>query len=287
MSEINGILNVYKPLGITSHDVVYKIRRLTGIKKVGHTGTLDPDAEGVLPICIGKATKVADMLTFSNKRYTAKMKLGVTTDTQDASGKVISVKVVSLTDEQIRTAIQRFIGEIEQVPPMYSAIKIGGKKLYELARKGIEVERTPRKITIFEANVLSINKDIVEIDVLCSKGTYIRTLCQDIGEELGCGAHMAGLIRTQSSIFTADKSYTFTQLENGNIEEFVLPVDEMFGYPKFIVEGENERKILNGNSVIIPNLITEQKYRVYDSKNKFICISKECEGRLSLIKSFY
>jgi len=287
MSEINGILNVYKPLGITSHDVVYKIRRLTGIKKVGHTGTLDPDAEGVLPICIGKATKVADMLTFSNKRYTAKMKFGVTTDTQDASGKVLSVKEFNLTDEQVENAIKKFIGEIEQVPPMYSAIKIGGKKLYELARKGIEVERKPRKITIFEANLLSINEDVVEIDVLCSKGTYIRTLCQDIGEELGCGAHMAGLIRTQTSNFTVDKAYTFTQLENGNIEEFVLPVDQMFDYPKIIVEGENERKILNGNSVVIPNLITEQKYRVYDSENKFICVSKECDGRLTLIKSFY
>ena len=287
MSEINGILNVYKPLGITSHDVVYKIRRLTGIKKVGHTGTLDPDTEGVLPICIGKATKVADMLTFSNKRYTAKMKLGVTTDTQDASGKVLSVKVFNLTDEQIKVAIQKFIGEIEQIPPMYSAIKIGGKKLYELARKGIEVERKPRKITIFEANVLSIDEDVVEIDVLCSKGTYIRTLCQDIGEELGCGAHMAGLIRTQTSTFTVDKAYNFTQLENGNIEEFVLPVDQMFDYPKIMVEGENERKILNGNSVVIPNLIKEQKYRVYDSENKFICVSKECDGKLTLIKSFY
>lgn len=287
MSEINGILNVYKPLGITSHDVVYKIRRLTGIKKVGHTGTLDPDAEGVLPICIGKATKVADMLTFSNKRYTARMKLGVTTDTQDASGKVLSVKEFNLTEEQIRLAIQKFIGEIEQIPPMYSAIKIGGKKLYELARKGIEVERKPRKITIFEANVISINDDVVEIDVYCSKGTYIRTLCMDIGEELGCGAHMAGLIRTQTSTFTIDKSYTFAQLENGNIEEFVLPVDQMFDYPKIMVDGEAERKILNGNSVVIPNLISEQKYRVYDSENKFICISKECEGKLTLIKSFY
>jgi len=287
MGDFSGILNVYKPIGMTSHDVVYKIRRLTGIKKVGHTGTLDPDAEGVLPICIGKATRIADMLTFSNKRYTAKMKLGVTTDTQDASGEVLSVKEFNLTDEQINIAIQKFVGEIQQIPPMYSAIKIGGKKLYELARQGIEIERQPRKITIFEINVLNINKDVVEIDVLCSKGTYIRTLCQDIGEELGCGAHMAGLIRTQSSNFTADKAVTFTQLENGNVEDYILPVDQMFDYPKISVEGENERKILNGNAVVMQGLIAEQKYRVYDSENKFICVSKELDGRLTLIKSFY
>jgi len=173
---MDGIINVYKPVGITSHDVVYKIRRITGIKKVGHTGTLDPDADGVLPICIGKGTKVADMLTFSDKRYTAVMRLGITTDTLDLSGKVLSENQVNVTKEQIETAVKSFIGDISQIPPMYSAVKIGGKKLYELARKGIVIERKPRNVTIYDIKILNIENNDITIDVSCSKGTYIRTI---------------------------------------------------------------------------------------------------------------
>jgi len=284
---MNGIINIYKKAGMTSFDVVYKIRKLTGIKKVGHTGTLDPDAEGVLPVCIGKATKVADILTFSDKRYTAWLKLGITTDTQDASGTVLSVKQADFTPEQITQAINKFIGEIEQIPPMYSAIKIGGKKLYELARKGIDVERKPRKIKIYEINILSIEGDVASLDVSCSKGTYIRTLCNDIGEELGCGAHMQKLIRTASSVFTLDKAVCLECLTRENIGDYLIATDEMFDYPKIKVSGEDLRKVLNGNKITLNGICENQKYRVYDDDGNFLCISEGKDEMLSLVKSFY
>ena len=217
---MNGVINIYKPKGMTSHDVVSKIRKISGIKKVGHTGTLDPDAKGVLPICIGKATKLADMLTFSDKRYTALLRLGVVTDTQDLTGNVLFEREVSVTKEEFLNATKKFVGEIEQIPPMYSAVKIGGKKLYELARKGIEVERKPRKITIYGINVLSFDGKDAKLDISCSKGTYIRTLCHDIGDLLGCGGCMAELVRTQSSIFKAEDAVSLDELTSENIEGF-------------------------------------------------------------------
>ena len=284
---MNGIINIYKPKGMTSHDVVYKIRRITGIKKVGHTGTLDPDAEGVLPICIGKGTRLSDMLTFSDKRYTAVLRLGITTDTQDMTGTVLTESEVSVTREQLEEAVNRFIGEIEQIPPMYSAVKIGGKKLYELARKGVEVERKPRKITIYSIELLEFDGISAVIDVRCSKGTYIRTLCYDIGEMLGYGGCMASLTRTGSSVFTIDGAKRLEDLTTENIAEFIIPPDGMFDYEKIVVAGEEERRILNGNTASMPGAEDGKHYRVYGSEGKFLCISKGLNGKLTLVKSFY
>ena len=190
----SGIINVYKEAGYTSFDVVAKMRGILGIKKIGHTGTLDPDATGVLPVCIGKATKVCDLLTDKDKTYEAVMRLGVVTDTQDMTGQVLEEHAVTVTEDAVRRAVGQFVGQIEQVPPMYSALKVGGQKLCNLARKGIEVERKPRPVTIYEIRIKNIALPLVTMEVHCSKGTYIRTLCQDIGQALGCGGCMESLV---------------------------------------------------------------------------------------------
>lgn len=290
---MNGIIVLNKPIGKTSHDMVYVMRRLTGIKKVGHTGTLDPDATGVLPVCIGNATKVADMLTLSDKRYRAELVLGMTTDTQDASGEVLTEQAVNVTAGEIETAIKSFVGEIEQIPPMYSAIKQDGKKLYELARKGIEVERKKRKITIYEINIEAIDLENgrVKIDVLCSKGTYIRTLCEDIGMKLGVGAYMNTLERTQTGPFTLNDSYTLDELtkmgENGTLDGALIPTDAVFAdYPEVILNEKQTRSITNGIRMSYKG-VEGQSYRLYDENKKFLCVSKCEDGRLILEKSFW
>ncbi|MCI5604423.1 MAG: tRNA pseudouridine(55) synthase TruB [Clostridia bacterium] len=290
---MNGIIIIDKPLGKTSHDMVYFMRKLTGIKKVGHTGTLDPEATGVLPICIGSATKVADMLTLSDKRYTAELVLGMTTDTQDAEGEVLTECAVNVTAEEIENAVKSFVGEIEQVPPMYSAIKQNGKKLYELARKGIEVERKKRKIKIYEINILSIDtvEYRVKIDVLCSKGTYIRTLCEDIGMKLGVGAYMNTLRRTMTGPFALSDSYTTEQLremnEEGTLEAALIAADSMFAdYPAINLNAKQTRSITNGIRMSYKG-IENQSYRLYDEENNFLCISKCIDGKLVLEKSFW
>ena len=231
---MNGIINVYKERGFTSHDVVAKLRGILHMKKIGHTGTLDPDATGVLPVCIGKATKVCGLLTDKDKTYRAVVKLGVTTNTEDMTGEILSHHPVSITKEQIEMAVSKFVGEIEQIPPMYSAIKINGKKLYELARQGKEVERKARKVTIYEIKVLSIDfsENEFTMEVSCSKGTYIRTLCKDIGEFLGCGAAMKTLVRTRVSEFFLEQALTLGQIEQavkeGKIQDYLIPIDAMF-----------------------------------------------------------
>lgn len=290
---MNGIIIIDKPLGKTSHDMVYFMRKLTGIKKVGHTGTLDPEATGVLPICIGSATKVADMLTLSDKRYTAELVLGMTTDTQDAEGEVLTECAVNVTAEEIENAVKSFVGEIEQVPPMYSAIKQNGKKLYELARKGTEVERKKRKIKIYEINILSIDtvEYRVKIDVLCSKGTYIRTLCEDIGMKLGVGAYMNTLRRTMTGPFALSDSYTTEQLremnEEGTLEAALIAADSMFAdYPAINLNAKQTRSITNGIRMSYKG-IENQSYRLYDEENNFLCISKCIDGKLVLEKSFW
>lgn len=286
MKDLSGIVNVYKDSGMTSHDVVYKIRKISGIKKVGHTGTLDPDAQGVLPVCIGKATKAADMLAFADKRYTATLRLGITTDTQDLSGKVLRQKSVEASDADIAETINEFKGEIYQIPPMYSAVKVGGKKLYTLARQGVEVERRPRKINVYEIAVLGRNGNDLELDVKCSKGTYIRTLCHDIGERLGCGGCMARLVRTQTACFTIDNAVKLDKIERDGIEKYLIPTDRMFDYDKITVSGDDEKGVLNGQS-IKHNVIEGKYYRVYGSDGRFLCISEGLKGRLKLVKSFY
>lgn len=251
---INGIINVYKEAGYTSHDVVARLRGITHQKKIGHTGTLDPDAVGVLPVCLGAATHVCDMLTDETKEYRAEMLLGVTTDTQDGSGTVLTTRDVNVTEVQITDVISHYIGNIQQIPPMYSALKVGGKKLYELARAGREVERKPRSITIYGIEIESIDLPHVTMRVTCSKGTYIRTLCSDIGEELGCGAHMSHLIRTRVGRFKAEDALTIEQIEaKAKADELesvmISPLDMFDTLPHFIVNENGDRKAINGNSI--------------------------------------
>lgn len=289
---MNGIIIIDKPLGRTSHDMVYEMRKVTGIKKIGHTGTLDPMATGVLPVCIGSATKMADMLTLSDKSYIAELVLGRTTDTQDADGKVLTECEVNCSEEEIRCAVNSFVGEIEQVPPMYSAIKQNGKKLYELARQGIEIERKPRKVTINSIDILEISGERVKIDVSCSKGTYIRTLCEDIGKKLGVGAYMNTLRRTRTGQFTIEESHTLSEIkelkENGGIESIMIPADRMFAeYPSVTLNPKQVKSVTNGVAMTYREGQEGQTYRVYDNENKFLCISRITDGRLKLIKSFW
>ncbi len=290
---MNGIININKPLGITSHDVVYRLRKLLNIKKIGHTGTLDPDASGVLPMCIGRGTKLADMLTAKDKQYIAEMSLGSATDTLDASGEVTDTAEVNVTENEIKSAIQKFVGDIEQIPPMYSAIKIEGKKLYELARNGVEIERQPRKVRIDNIEVLDINlpEKKVSIKVDCSKGTYIRTLCDDIGRELGCFAHMSALVRTRSGRFDIKDAYTLSQieemLENGD-SSFLVPIDAVFEeYESLVINDKNAKKMCNGTQICVPQIIEGKTYRVYDQKGNFLTISRAENGLLKILKTFY
>lgn len=287
---MNGIVIIDKPHGCTSHDMVNLMRRLTGIKKVGHTGTLDPMATGVLPVCVGSATKVADMLTLSDKCYMAEFVLGMTTDTQDADGEVLTECAVDCEEQDIRDAVNSFVGEIEQIPPMYSAIKQDGKKLYELARKGIEVERKSRKITIHSIDILKIDGERVTIKVYCSKGTYIRTLCEDIGIKLHVGAYMNTLRRVRTGPFTIEESHTVDELyglkEEGRLEEIFIPVDRMFEeYPAVSLNYKQVRSITNGIAMTYNG--SDGLYRVYDEIGKFLCIGRIRDGKLKSEKAFW
>lgn len=282
---INGIININKPLGITSHTVVSRVRRILSMKRVGHTGTLDPEASGVLPICVGMGTKAADMLTNSDKQYRAVLKLGVTTDTQDAVGTVMSTQHVNLTEGQIHDAVNSFVGNIQQIPPMYSAIKKDGKKLYELARAGIEVERAPRDIVVYSIAIESINSEFVTLLVDCSKGTYIRTLCHDIGNKLGCGGIMNALERTRVGDFYIQNSYTLEQLEQLG-PQCIIPLTVVFkDYSEFIVNDFLEQKVRNG--VPITAALADGMYRVVDEKGSLLCVSECKDGLLTMQKSFW
>ena len=232
-NEISGVLLVSKHKGVTSHDIVFKIRRLFGTKKVGHTGTLDPLATGVLPVLIGRSAKAAEYLLSENKKYTAEIKLGITTDTEDTTGNILTECDTLPTKDEFFAACMRFEGEISQIPPMYSALKVNGKKLVDLARQGIEIERQARNITIFSIvpSVISEKNGIYRIEVACSKGTYIRTLCADIGAYLGCGAAMSALERTQSGDFLIENAHTIDELENMTEKEreaLLLPPESLF-----------------------------------------------------------
>lgn len=250
---MDGIINVYKEKGYTSHDVVAKLRGILRMKKIGHTGTLDPDAEGVLPVCLGKATKLCDLLTDKTKTYQAVMLLGQETDTQDTTGEVLAQYPVNATEEEVREAVESFLGPYMQVPPMYSALKVNGKKLYELARAGKEVEREARLVEIFEIHVDSIELPRVTMTVTCSKGTYIRTLCYDIGRKLGCGGCMEHLLRTRVDRFELADSLKLSQIEElrdrGEVENHVIAVDEVFaGLPAYTaVPGDGDKLVHNGN----------------------------------------
>ena len=255
---MNGIINVYKERGFTSHDVVAKLRGILHMKKIGHTGTLDPDATGVLPVCIGKATKVCGLLTDKDKTYRAVVKLGVTTNTEDMTGEILAKHSVSVTKEQIETAVSKFVGEIEQIPPMYSAIKINGRKLYELARQGQVIERQPRRVTIHEIEVMECKLPRVVLRISCSKGTYIRSLCRDMGNRLGVGGTMEHLIR--ESVISSDTGMRFESgdaltlskiealVKEDNLDSVILPIDAMFpNLSRLYVNEMGEKKLQNGN----------------------------------------
>ena len=249
---MDGIIVVHKEKGFTSFDVVAKLRGILKQKKIGHTGTLDPDATGVLPVCLGCATKLCDMLTDTTKVYEAELLLGVETDTQDTSGTILRQKDVNVTEETVREAITSFVGEQKQIPPMYSALKVDGKKLYELAREGKTVERKARDIVIYNIEVLEIALPRVRMVVTCSKGTYIRTLCNDIGEKLGCGGAMASLIRRKTAGFTLEEAKTLDEIETimkaGEIDSIIKGVDTVFeNVPKAVVKDECLKSIQNGN----------------------------------------
>lgn len=279
---MDGILNINKPAGMTSFDVVSKIRKICRTKKVGHAGTLDPDASGVLPVCVGKATKVIEFLMNKTKTYRVGLLLGAATDTQDASGRILYEKPVHVPAKDIENAIKSFLGETRQIPPMYSAIKVNGKKLYELARKGIEVERKPRTVTIYSMEILNIECSDDKVDVIfdvdCSKGTYMRTLCHDIGEKLGCGGHMKSLVRIRSGPFTIENSYSLEELDNteeGNMPaKALIPLDwPLVDLPYVSVSDKDAKRLKNGLNIKLENL-TAGFVRVYHESGCFIAIGR-------------
>lgn len=296
---MDGIINVYKEKGFTSHDVVAKLRGILHIKKIGHTGTLDPDAVGVLPVCIGKGTKLCDMITDTDKTYEAVMLLGISTDTQDISGNVLSKKDVAVDEKTLIETIDSFVGEYKQIPPMYSAIKVNGRKLYQLAREGIEIERSPRDVYIRSIHINDMNlqdgEPSVTMTVSCSKGTYIRTLCHDIGEKLGCGACMKSLSRTRVGRFYIDDSYTINQIAalnlKGELSSIVTPVDSMFDYPEIRIKREYDKLLYNGNQLPLSagkalDGNTDDKVRIYNESGEFIGIYSMDDSGYKPVKIF-
>lgn len=279
----HGIINIYKEAGYTSHDVVAKLRRILGQKKIGHTGTLDPDATGVLPVCLGVGTKLCDMLTDENKEYVAKMRFGITTDTQDMSGTVLSREEVNITGEQAAETACSFLGAYEQIPPMYSALKVNGRKLYELARAGREVERKARPVRIEELEVLHVEMPVLRMRIVCSKGTYIRTLCDDIGKKAGCGAVMETLQRTRVGRFRIEEAMTLSEVEaalaEGKLDSSIVPPDEMFsGLNRIKVRSDYVRQLQNGNCLVwkmtdaCEGIADGEQLRVYDERGLFFGI---------------
>ena len=275
----HGVINVYKEAGYTSHDVVARLRGILKQKKIGHTGTLDPAAQGVLPVCLGQATRLCDMLTDKSKTYEAVMLLGTVTETHP----------VTVSEEEVRKAAESFIGDYSQVPPMYSALKVDGKKLYELARAGKEVERAARPVKILSLVVTRIEIPRVWMQVSCSKGTYIRTLCSDIGEKLGCGGCMEALVRTQVERFVKEEAMTLDEIETardeGTLTEKIIPIEEMFSaYPAAAVIPEADSLVKNGNPLKPEELCQGESQaetiRVYDSTGRFMGIYRyEAERR--------
>lgn len=295
-----GILNVYKPKGMTSHDVVSFVRRKLHMKRVGHTGTLDPMAEGVLPILIGKATKLSDMIMADEKRYLARVRLGIVTDTDDVSGVTLETKEVCVGEKELLKAVDSFIGETQQIPPMYSAIKVNGQKLYQLARKGALVERKPRNVHVFSAEVSNFDGTSFDLSVHCSKGTYIRALCRDIGEKLGTGAAMESLVRIQSGMFSLENANTLESIEqaseNGEIETLFISVEDVLSdITKVSVDEKTAEKIKNGlrlrpAQLQIATFCEGDRFRIYNNDALLailkVVLDENCFV-LAIEKSFY
>ena len=287
----NGIISIDKPQGWTSQDVTARLRRVFNTRRIGHGGTLDPMATGVLPVFVGRATRGVEFFEHAEKIYEATLRLGVATDTEDITGTVLEEKEVSVTDAEFEKALCQFRGEIMQVPPMYSALKVNGKKLYDLARAGKEVERQPRPITIYELECLEFSGNEARLRVHCSKGTYIRTLCKDIGEALGCGGCMAALRRVQAGEYTIADSVSLEQLleesEQGmEVERYLKPVDSMFAsYPSLTLTPNQTKRVRNGNS--FSHTAAPGKYRLYGNDGEFLALAQVQDGVMSTIKSFF
>ncbi len=275
---MDGIISINKEMGYTSNDVIAILRGILRMKKIGHTGTLDPDATGVLPVCLGKATKAAELLTAAEKEYEAQLIFGQETDTQDISGTVTRKSEYTFSEAVFLRAVQEMTGEIWQVPPMYSALKVGGVRLYDLAREGTWVEREPRKIRVEEIQVLELTPQGARIRVRCSKGTYIRTLCEDLGRKTGWLACMSALTRLRSGPFTLEDSLTLGEVKElalkGELESRILSVDRMFAQmPAFTVLPDQERKLCNGNPLEFPGeLPGGTRIRVYTPQGKFAAL---------------
>ena len=284
---MNGIVIIDKPAGWTSQDVTARLRRVFGTRRIGHGGTLDPMATGVLPVFVGRATRGVEFFEHAEKTYETELLLGVATDTEDTTGTVLPRREVSVTQEQLTEVLERFRGEIMQIPPMYSALKVNGQKLCDLARKGRQVERQPRPVTIHELTLLSREGDTLHLRVRCSKGTYIRTLCADIGEALGCGGCMQALRRTQAGEYTIAEAVPLQQLlEAAEPETYLRDVDTMFrGYPGVKLTVNQEKRCRNGNafSVSLPG----GTYRAYSQTGEFLMLAKVEDGVMSTIKSFF
>jgi len=296
---LTGVINIYKEKGYTSHDVVAILRGKLKEKKIGHTGTLDPEAEGVLPICIGKATKLASLITDGQKQYIANVKFGATTTTQDHTGEILNKYKYLFNKEDVTNVVNSFQGECLQVPPMYSAIRVDGRRLYELAREGKVVERKKRKIHIYNIEIIEwIDNEQITIKVDCSKGTYIRTLCEDIGQKLGYGAYMNGLVRTKSSDFNISDSIKISEIDNfieqGQINELMIGLDKILEiYPKIYTNDSKDKTVVNGSKITIKdisdnnvNLIDNTIFRVYTSNALFIGLYVVVDNQIGILKPY-
>ena len=284
---MNGIVIIDKPMGWTSQDVVSKLRGVLKTRRIGHGGTLDPMATGVLPVFVGRGTRGVEFFEHAEKTYEATLRLGVTTDTEDTSGTVLEEKEVHISEAEILEVLPRFRGKIQQIPPMYSALKVNGQKLYDLARKGKEVERQPREIEIFKLECLEFRGNEARLLVHCSKGTYIRTLCKDIGEALGCGGCMAALRRVTAGEYTIEEAIPLqTLVDCADPEQYLRPVDSMFrNYPAVTLTPKQETRCRNGNSFSVQ--MEDGTYRAYGQNGDFLMLAKVEGGVMSTIKSFF
>lgn len=281
---MNGVIVVNKPEGFTSHDVVAKLRGILKTRRIGHSGTLDPMATGVLPVFVGRATRACEFATGDDKTYRAEMLLGTVTDTQDITGNILSQCEVNVSDEQLNSAVNSFVGQISQIPPMYSALKVDGKKLCDLARRGVEVERKARNITIHSIHFERISNDKIVLEAKVSKGTYIRTLCHDIGQALGCGATLTKLERIQAGAFTIDDCHTIDEIQEKK-DALLRPVDSLFAeYPEIFVNEKGTFRIKNGAAIKFE--APDGKYRVY-SDTEFLMLGEIENNVLKTIKSFF
>ena len=288
---MNGILLIDKAEGWTSSDVVIKLKGVLRERRVGHSGTLDPMATGLLAVFVGRATRAVEFAEAHDKRYTAGLRLGVTTDTQDVTGSVLRSCQANVAEGELKAVLTRFTGELEQIPPMYSAIKINGQKLYDIARRGGEVERRPRHITVSGISVVGRSGNDFVLDISCSKGTYIRTLCNDIGDALGCGGCMSSLRRTAAGDFSVSQAYTIDEVvaaaAAGEARKLLLPTDSMFAaLPRCTAGAQDERRIKNGNEIKTPAL-ADGDYRVYSDSGEFLMLGRAENGRMRTIKSFF